>query len=93
MRQECRGLCRLRNVRRSFQLSGMDMRYRKGEYIMSENIVIRKCGNGYDVKVYLNGALIKKAWGYDKIDAYRKARIFADYYRDDNGQSGNITEE
>ena len=83
MRQECRGLCRLRNVRRSFQLSGMDMRYRKGEYIMSEN----------DVKVYLNGALIKKAWGYDKIDAYRKARIFADYYRDDNGQSGNITEE
>jgi hypothetical protein len=60
---------------------------------MSENIVIRKCGNGYDVKVYLNGALIKKAWGYDKIDAYRKARIFADYYRDDNGQSGNITEE
>jgi hypothetical protein len=61
-----------------------------------ENIVIRKCFDackGYTITVYRNGAKITDAWGYDKNDALHKANIFADYYRDENGQSGNITWE
>lgn len=45
---------------------------------------------GYDISVYQNGNKIKSTWKNDQSSARQAANIFADYYRDDNGQSLDI---
>jgi len=55
-----------------------------------EYIAITKTLNGYDITVWSNGRAIKRAWSNCEPGARQKADIYADYYRDDNGQRGRI---
>lgn len=45
---------------------------------------------GYDISVYQDGKKVKSTWKSDQSSARQAASIFADYYRDDNGQSLTI---
>jgi len=44
----------------------------------------------YDISVYNEDSLIRSNWRSSKTDAYRIAEEYANYYRDDNGQSADI---
>jgi len=55
------------------------------------NIVItkeRECS--WDIAAYQDGHLVKKAWAMNRDQAYGKADILAEYYRDENGQRSGI---
>ena len=55
------------------------------------NIVITKeKEHSWDISAYQDGHLVKKAWAMSRDQAYGKADILADFYRDDNGQRGGI---
>ncbi len=50
--------------------------------------------DGYNiVAIDDSGNPIIKTWTAGKQDAFHKADIFADYYRDENGQRSNIVDE
>ncbi len=53
-------------------------------YIRSEN-------HGWDISVKdANDQTIQTTWRYMRTEAVSVARIWADYYRDDNGQAASI---
>ena len=44
----------------------------------------------WDITVYAENRLVKKAWAMNRDQAIGKADVLADYYRDENGQVSTI---
>lgn len=47
-------------------------------------------GYGWDIIATVGGEAVKTSWAIDRQRAYNQARILADYYTDDNGQSLDV---
>ncbi|MBU1621768.1 MAG: hypothetical protein KKD77_21970 [Gammaproteobacteria bacterium] len=57
---------------------------------MANIIITKEKEFSWDINVYSDGKVIKKAWAMNQQQAYGKADILADYYTDDNGQRAAI---
>jgi hypothetical protein len=58
--------------------------------LKGNRVVIAGQEHNWEIHAIVAGEIVKTAWGYNKGDAYRKARTLADYYTDENGQSLNV---
>jgi hypothetical protein len=57
---------------------------------MGNIIITKEREHSWDVTVYDDKGPVRRAWAMNRDQAIGKAEILADFYRDDNGQSGSI---
>jgi hypothetical protein len=61
---------------------------------MKYKVVITREIGGYDISVFdQNGKVIKSNWKHNYSNANQAAGIFADFYRDDEGEIAEIINE
>jgi hypothetical protein len=62
----------------------------KDASLLGYRVVITGKEHDWNVSAIVRGEEVKKAWGMNKTEAYRKAKILSEAYTDENGQSLKI---